>query len=155
MQSGSDDPRWSSPKGTLVEEETTGDARAKSAGCNRKSVTIPGRARQQSARENMMTKVKTSSGGDDPSEASEHAPQGRTHADAWASSWGRTVSEGGETTSSGVRCVRRARHAMKNVHVRCYHAARIHCDDQERKSTGASDQSPANVGDGDGDEGAA
>lgn len=115
-----------------MEEETTDDARAKSAGCNRKSVMSLARAKQQGARENMMTRAKTSSGGGDPSEASEHAPMGRTHAGAWVSSWGRTASESGEgtTSSGGARCVRCVRHVQnaKRVRDRCYHAARIHCD---------------------------
>ena len=128
VQSGSDGPRWSS-KGSHVEEGTTDDARAKSVGCNRKSVMSLARARQQSARGNTMTRAKTSSGGGDPSEASGHAPMGRTHADAWASSWGRTASESGEgtTPSGGVHCVRHVQSAKK-VHDRCYHAARIHYD---------------------------
>lgn len=46
VQSGSDGPRWSSSKGSHVEEETTGDGRAKSVGCNRKSVMSLARARQ-------------------------------------------------------------------------------------------------------------
>jgi hypothetical protein len=65
-----------------VEEETTGDARAKSAGCNRRSVKSPGREKLQDARGNTTTKARTSSGGDDPSEASEHVLKGRTHAGA-------------------------------------------------------------------------